>query len=350
MDDSGPVVVFKSFKEGSTLREEMNVTKADALVFSKCESKSQINSEVDECEKITQPEINRSIGLGEMEKAAIMRISEATKPSVSFTSITAKADRSGFFTQCSEQFLTISGLGDAFQSSSIISLAKYTTPEELQQQAYMLDSLASSRYVAPEPGTDEVKWVAELNSMYLNVSYEITVTLSPTADTNPRETLDVQLKELSTSNRSSFFGSLSRHHSIKELVNLRILVVDDSLLVLKLVSRLIEGEGHIVDCKKDGLEALEALKNIEYDAVLMDIHMPEMGGLEASFEFRSHEGLMLQYRGEAQSNKLKIIAMSADSSEELLREVNRAGFDGFIPKPLTVEAFRGLKLRPSVFR
>ena len=53
-------------------------------------------------------------------------------------------------------------------------------------------------------------------------------------------------------------------------------ITDDSLLVLKLVSRLIEGEGHIVDCKKDGLEALEALKNIEYDAVLMDIHMPEM--------------------------------------------------------------------------
>jgi CheY-like chemotaxis protein len=134
------------------------------------------------------------------------------------------------------------------------------------------------------------------------------------------------------------------------MTGLRILVVDDSVLVLKVVSRLIQSEGHIVDCKKDGIEALEALKNIEYDAVLMDIHMPEMGGLEASFEFRTHEGLMHQYRGKAQSSKLKIIAMSADFNDELIKEVMNAGFDGFLAKPLTVSGFRELKLRPSLMR
>jgi CheY-like chemotaxis protein len=118
-------------------------------------------------------------------------------------------------------------------------------------------------------------------------------------------------------------------------------------MVLKVVSRLIQGEGHVVDCKKDGIEALEALKTVEYDAVIMDIHMPEMGGLEASFEFRSHEGLMHQYRGKSQGSKLKIIAMSADFSETLITEVMSAGFDGFLAKPLTITGFRELKLRPS---
>lgn len=289
-----------------------------------------------------------SKGLGEGEKAAILRLAEATKPSI--VPVRAKADRMGFFTECSDEFLRVTGLNSDYHTCSIISLAKYTTPEQLQQHAYMLDSLASSKYKAPAAGEGEVKWVAELDNMYMSQSYEISVTLSPSAHLNPSQALNVELREQSTSARTSFLGNLNRHHSVKDLAHFRILVVDDSALVLKVVSRLIQEEGHIVDCKKDGLEALEALKNISYDAVLMDIHMPEMGGLEASFEFRTHEGLMHQYRSEAQSNKLKIIAMSADTSEELKREVIRAGFDGFIPKPLTVAAFRDLKLRPAPFR
>ena len=285
----------------------------------------------------------------DMEKAAILLISEVALPQMRYSVLRAKADRNGYLTECSDEFIAVSGLTGQFRNCSIVSLAKYTTPEQLQQHAYMLDKFASSKYVAPEPGTAESKWVAELDNTYMNSSYEIIVTLSPTADTNASQALDVHLKEISTSGRSSFL-SLTRHHSTRDLSNLRILVVDDSAVVLKMVSRIIQEEGHVVDCKKDGLEAVDALKNIEYDAVLMDIHMPEMGGLEASFEFRTHEGLMLQYRSEAQSNKLKIIAMSADTSEDLKREVIRAGFDGFIPKPFTVEAFRNLKLKSTVFR
>ena len=78
--------------------------------------------------------------------------------------------------------------------------------------------------------------------------------------------------------------------------------------------------------------------------------MPEMGGLEASFEFRTHEGLMHQYRGKAHGSKLKIIAMSADFNEKLIEDVMRVGFDGFLAKPLTVAGFRELKLRPSLLR
>lgn len=294
-----------------------------------------------------------STELGDMEKAGIVLNFETggniySRP----TSMRAKADSSGFFTECSDQFLLVSGLATDFRTCSIISLAKFTTPEDLQQRAYMLDALATTKPAVNSGAVEsnETKWIADLESTYLNMSYEIHVTLSRSSSRDSAHVLDVELVELYCSSRSSFASSLSYHHSSKDLLNLRILVVDDSELVLKVVSRLIRGEGHTVDCKKDGVEALEALKNIEYDAVIMDIHMPEMNGLEASYEFRNHEGLMHQYRGEAQSSKLKIIAMSSDFSEELIKDVMVAGFDGFIPKPLTLTAFRNLKLKPSVFR
>lgn len=295
-----------------------------------------------------------STEFGDMEKAGIVLNFETGSNIYSRpTSMRAKADSSGFFTECSELFLVVSGLTTDFRTCSIISLAKFTTPEELQQRAYMLDALATTKPAA-NSGTsesNEIKWIADLENTYFNMSYEIHVTLN---QSNPRDSshvLDVELVELHCSSRSSFASSsITRHQSLKDLLNLRILVVDDSELVLKVVSRLIRAEGHTVDCKRDGLEALEALKNIDYDAVIMDIHMPEMNGLEASFEFRNHEGLMHQYRGEAQSSKLKIIAMSSDFSEELIKDVIIAGFDGFIPKPLTLTAFRNLKLKPSVLR
>lgn len=269
--------------------------------------------------------------------------------------MTAKADRMGYLVECSESFLTVCNLGPDYKSHSIISLVKFTNPEKLQQQAYMLDSLASSG----EAGKG-VKWVAELSNTHLDTSYEVQVTLSSnSSDRVFGYDLDVQLRSIVSSARNSFLNNNSASMMCRQASNivggmkeqgLRILLVDDSMLVLKVVSRLIRGEGHAVDCKKDGIEALEALKNNEYDAVLMDIHMPEMGGLEASFEFRSHEGLMHQYFTRAQSAKLKIIAMSTDFSEALIKEVMSAGFDGFIAKPLTLAGFRELKLRPSLLR
>lgn len=271
-----------------------------------------------------------------------------------FKPSTAKADRMGYLVECTENFLKICGLGDDYKSHSLISLVKFSNPEKLQQQAYMLDSLASG-----EAGKG-VHWVAELNNTYMDVSYEVHVTLSQgSSDRLSGYELDVDLRSVATSARNSFLNSHAASMMCRQASNivgsmkdpgLRILVVDDSMLVLKVVSRLIQGEGHIVDCKKDGLEALEALKNNLYDAVIMDIHMPEMNGLEASFEFRSHEGLMLQYRSGAQSSKLKIIAMSADFNEALIKEVMKAGFDGFLAKPLTLSGFRDLKLRPSLLR
>ena len=272
------------------------------------------------------------------------------------TSILAKADKTGYLTDCSENFLAVCDLGDDYKSHSIISLIKFTTPEALQQQAFMLDSLASS------DAEKAVVWTAELSNTYMDTSYEIHVTVSKeTISKVPGHDLDVSLKHVQSSLKNSFSNSYATGQLCRQASNivggmrdtdpsLRILVVDESVIVLKVIRRIIQGEGHIVDCKRDGVEALMALKNIKYDAVLMDINMPEGAGLEASLEFRSHEELMHQYRTKAQSSKLKIIAMSSEFSEKVFTDLKIAGFDGFLSKPLTLEGFRELKLKPSLAR
>ena len=130
------------------------------------------------------------------------------------------------------------------------------------------------------------------------------------------------------------------------------LVIDDSRAMRMILGRMLNRFGYEVCSAANGREALNMIsaQSLDLSVILVDRYMPEMNGLEASFEFRSHEGLMLQYRSGAQSSKLKIIAMSADFNEALIKEVMKAGFDGFLAKPLTLSGFRDLKLRPSLLR
>lgn len=216
------------------------------------------------------------------------------------TSIWAKADRVGYLVECSDQFLDICGLKKDFKEQSILNLVRPMTPEIVQQQAYLLDSIASSKL---NDVNRKKKWIAELKHTHMDVVYEIHVTYAVNSDSS--YALNVELKDvpciaktpctartLSRHDAQVSFGKKSTSNSKrKNLKSLLILIVDDSITVLKMVKRLITEEGHEVVCKTNGIEALEALKTTEFDAVFMDILMPVMGGLEASFEFRIHEGI-----------------------------------------------------------
>jgi CheY-like chemotaxis protein len=107
---------------------------------------------------------------------------------------------------------------------------------------------------------------------------------------------------------------------------LRILVVEDNPVNRTLATRLLEKRGHAVTPAVNGLEALERMRRHEFDAVLMDIQMPEMDGVEAVRRWREEE----KARG---SGRLPILALTANAmtgDEERYRE---AGMDGFVAKP-----------------
>ena len=125
---------------------------------------------------------------------------------------------------------------------------------------------------------------------------------------------------------------------------MRVLVVEDSLVNQRLAVRLLEKRGHSSAVAGNGLEALEALDRSEFDAVLMDVQMPRMGGLEATTQIRRRE------RGT--SRHLPIIAMTANAMNGDRETCLAAGMDAYLSKPIqTAELYRVLEsYAPSATR
>lgn len=114
-------------------------------------------------------------------------------------------------------------------------------------------------------------------------------------------------------------------HSLREnpVGRKRILVAEDNLVNQKLLSRLLEKEGFACDIAANGREALEAVERTSYDLVLMDYHMPEMDGLEATRRLRSR----------TDRPGLPIIALTAAASQPERDACLAAGMNDFLTKP-----------------
>ena len=132
-------------------------------------------------------------------------------------------------------------------------------------------------------------------------------------------------------------SSVSRINSNLVLKPITVLLVDDSVTILKLTKNVIENVGHIVDTAKTGLEAKNMMLAKDYDIVLMDIQMPIMGGIEATRDFREFEKKAMN-AGERVKKQL-IIGMSAAQDYELWQEALRSGMDDFIAKPFKFYTF-----------
>jgi len=120
----------------------------------------------------------------------------------------------------------------------------------------------------------------------------------------------------------------------KEIPGLRILVAEDNRINVMLATSLLGRMGHRVDTVANGREALEALARAPYDLVLMDVHMPEMDGLEATKRIRQAEAAGRR-RG-----RLPIVALTASTLEGDRQVCVDAGMDAFLAKPLDPDALR----------
>ena len=111
---------------------------------------------------------------------------------------------------------------------------------------------------------------------------------------------------------------------------LRILLVEDNLVNQKLAMFLLEKEGHAVTIAGDGHEALRIYQAETFDAVLMDVQMPEMDGLEATAAMR-------QWEEQHALRRTPIIAMTAHAMKGDRERCLDAGMDGYVSKPLQLE-------------
>jgi CheY-like chemotaxis protein len=106
------------------------------------------------------------------------------------------------------------------------------------------------------------------------------------------------------------------------------LVAEDQAVNQKLALRLLERFGYRADVAANGLEAIEALRRQSYDVVLMDVHMPEMDGLEATRSI---------CREWSREQRPRIIALTANAMEEDRETCLAVGMDDYISKPIRVE-------------
>jgi signal transduction histidine kinase/CheY-like chemotaxis protein len=119
---------------------------------------------------------------------------------------------------------------------------------------------------------------------------------------------------------------LTRHSLAESRPKLRVLLAEDNAINRKLAIRLLEKCGHTVTVAIDGAEAVAAVRDGEFDLVLMDVQMPNMDGLEAAAAIRALE------RGTARH--IPIVAMTAHAMKGDQERCLAAGMDNYISKPI----------------
>ncbi len=133
----------------------------------------------------------------------------------------------------------------------------------------------------------------------------------------------------SMSNQDEVLDTLESLDSVlqklgQQLTGFRILVVEDNVFNQQIIQEFLNLSGINVSIANNGQEALLALENTEFDAVLMDIHMPVMDGFEATRQIRAFPRFLT----------LPIIALTAGVTEEERGQYLAAGMDDFISKPI----------------
>ncbi|WP_263819532.1 hybrid sensor histidine kinase/response regulator [Salinibacter sp.] len=105
----------------------------------------------------------------------------------------------------------------------------------------------------------------------------------------------------------------------------RVLLAEDDAVNRTMTTQLLEKMGHEVHTASDGAEALAAVRDRAYDAILMDVQMPELDGLEATRRLRN------EMPSEEQPY---VVALTASVTEDDRRRCLEAGMDAFLSKPI----------------
>lgn len=116
-------------------------------------------------------------------------------------------------------------------------------------------------------------------------------------------------------------------HQIKSRTNLKlnILVGEDNETNQKVIKKILELVGHNVKIAKNGFEVLDWLATEDFDLMILDMFMPEMGGIEAYKAYRST--IPTEYQ-------IPVIVLTANATQEALQECKNVGIDTFLTKPI----------------
>jgi two-component system cell cycle response regulator DivK len=109
-----------------------------------------------------------------------------------------------------------------------------------------------------------------------------------------------------------------------------ILVVEDNPMNMELVVDLLEVYGYDVTGAEDGFEALELVKQIEFDLILLDMQLPEMCGSE----------ILKKLKSDPNTAEMPVVALTAHAMAGDAERFVEAGCAGYISKPIDVHEFK----------
>jgi two-component system sensor histidine kinase/response regulator len=115
--------------------------------------------------------------------------------------------------------------------------------------------------------------------------------------------------------------------------SLNVLVAEDNKINQLLAQSLLKRSGHSATIVTDGLQAVAAVQRGAFDLVLMDVHMPEMDGFEATRRVRALPGDLC---------RIPIIALTADALEGDRKKCIEAGMDDYLSKPIDFNELRAM--------
>jgi two-component system sensor histidine kinase RpfC len=105
----------------------------------------------------------------------------------------------------------------------------------------------------------------------------------------------------------------------------RILVADDNGTNRKIIARILEHGGHKVELVEDGEQALDRLEQRRFDLMILDMNMPQMGGLDV---------VKIHRATSTQSAPTPVIILTADATIDAMRECEAAEIDSYLTKPV----------------
>jgi two-component system sensor histidine kinase RpfC len=111
---------------------------------------------------------------------------------------------------------------------------------------------------------------------------------------------------------------------------LRLLVAEDNAIAAKVVTRFLRKDGYRVTQLGDGEQALEEALRGDYAMAIVDLRMPKVDGIEFT----------KRYRAAVPDGRLRIVALTANASEDVKNTCLEAGMDGFLSKPVNPDLLR----------
>jgi two-component system sensor histidine kinase RpfC len=124
----------------------------------------------------------------------------------------------------------------------------------------------------------------------------------------------------------SFDDPFIRHRM--RVRNLRVLIADDQSANRTVLARILERAGHRVQTVNDGEQALDELEQGSFDLVILDMHMPQLSGLDVTRQLRFMEA--------RSTKRTPTIILSADATVQASEDASEAGAHAFLTKPIVV--------------